>query len=491
MDSRRILCMGDSNGLIGTPMATLVKQLARAIAAHVGDYAVVVEPATGATTFYAPGSVMPLPVAANMGAVQVNTEAHWITLPARMVHYLILDDASLSAFVGAASGYFDVVAPLTNYLFRFVPQPSNVTSWRAGTGRVMPAIVLPSSTAGNDGPTTFYAIEDGWGTPDPPERDACRIRLSLSQVNDAASKADWIDVKPPEKSTFERWARTVTWKRVGLSISGGGAAVFRLVHLFEALEAKQLPVDLIAGTSGGAIFAACYATGGLPKVKKLADRGLSMSAAFLGSLVSSCAVSWYMDRFFDKCGVCNTEMRMLAFCTALPPLSPPHPTVVVDGTMGDAIRASGGAPFFGPYFDGDTRQSDGAIMAGLPPPFVAERFGADIMFAMNVLALPENRFPGETIPLVGDVLSLFYRYTPLGRIADTMSATSTMLHTISEGAGLHADGFVDSPPRDWAPMEQALFYNSRKYAEEGMDGLSTADLNAIADTFVLRWRSLT
>ena len=130
-------------------------------------------------------------------------------------------------------------------------------------------------------------------------------------------------------------------------------------------------------------------------------------------------------------------------------------------------------------------------MAGLPPPFVAERFGADIMFAMNVLALPENRFPGETIPLVGDVLSLFYRYTPLGRIADTMSATSTMLHTISEGAGLHADGFVDSPPRDWAPMEQALFYNSRKYAEEGMDGLSTADLNAIADTFVLRWRSLT
>ncbi len=491
MNSRRVLCMGDSLGLIGTPLPTLVKLLARAIANHLGDYAVVVDPA-GTSQFYTSNSIMNLPPTVDMAAVEFEADIIWNTLTPRTVHYLVIDHASLSAFVGATSAYFDVVTPFTAYAFRFVPQPSNVTSWAlpAGAGRTMPAVVLPANATGNYGPATFYAIDDGWNAPDPPERDSCRIRLSLAQVNDAASKALWADVEAATRATFERWARTVTWRRVGLSISGGGAAVFRLVPLFEALEAKQLPIDLIAGVSGGTIFAACYAMGGLSKVNDLANHGLSMSATFLGALVSSRLVSWYMNRFFDDCGVCNTEMRMLAFCTALPPVSPPQPTVVVDGTIGDAIRASGGAPFFAPYFAGDTRQSDGAVMAGLPPPFVAERFGADIMFAMNVLALPENRFPGETIPLVGDVLSLFYRYTPLGRLADTMSATSTMLHTISEGAGLHADGFVDAPPRDWAPLEQALFYNSSKYANEGLDGLSPTDLNNIADQFVLRWRAL-
>ena len=78
-----------------------------------------------------------------------------------------------------------------------------------------------------------------------------------------------------------------------------------------------------------------------------------------------------------------------------------------------------------------------------------------------------------------------------------------MLHTISEGAGLHADVFVDAAPRDWAPLEQALFYNSANYALDGVDWFNTNDLNdpnppanvidvdAIADDFVQRWRALT
>jgi hypothetical protein len=128
------------------------------------------------------------------------------------------------------------------------------------------------------------------------------------------------------------------------------------------------------------------------------------------------------------------------------------------------------------------------VLAGLPPPFLAERFGADIVFAMNVLALPANRFPGETVPILGDIMSIFYRYTPLGRVADTWGATSTMLHTIAEGAGLHADLFVDTPPRDWAPIEQFLLYNSVTYSNIGLG--ASVDIAAIAADCVLRWRAL-
>lgn len=490
MNSRRILCLGDAIVLAGMPLLTVVKLLARAIANHLGDYAVVVNP-SGTSQFYTSSSIQNLPPCPNMAAVEAETNIIWMTLPPRTVHYLVLDHATLAAYLGVANSYFDVVSPFIAYAHKFLPLPAYVLSWLLPSGRAMPAVMLPSSTSGNGGPATFYTIDDGWNAPNPPERDSCRMRLTPTQVNDAAAEPIYANINAATRATFERWARTVTWKRVGISISGGGASVFRLVPLFEALETKHLPIDLVAGVSGGTVFAACYANGGLPKVHALANRGLSMSAAFSGALLTSRVVKWYMDDFFDACGVCNTEMRVLALCTSSPPLSPPKATVVVDGTMGDAIRASGGAPFFAPYFTGNTRQGDGAIMAGLPPPFLAERFGADIIFAINVLALPENRFPGETIPFVGDVLSLFYRYTPFGRVADTWGATSTMLHTIAEGAGMQADVFVDSPPRDWAPIEQALFYNSNKYANDGLDGLTTADLNDIADEFVLRWHALT
>jgi len=52
--------MGDSLGLIGTPLPTLVKLLARAIANHLGDYAVVVDPA-GTSQFYTSNSILNLP----------------------------------------------------------------------------------------------------------------------------------------------------------------------------------------------------------------------------------------------------------------------------------------------------------------------------------------------------------------------------------------------------------------------------------------------
>lgn len=490
MNSRRILCSGDPIVLAGMPLLTLAKLLARAIVHHLGDYAVVFDPHTETSTFYTPTSIINMPPTPDFSAVDAETMTIYNMQPPRTVHYLVVDHPTLDAFLGVASAFFDVVTPFIAYAHRFLPLPATMTSWLLPTGRAMPAILLPSSPKGNAGDAKFYTIDDGWNAPHPPERDACRMRLTPVQVNDAAGEPNWNNVNKATKATFERWARTVAWKRVGICISGGGASVYRLVNLFDTLEHKQLPIDLLAGVSGGTGFAACYATGGLDRVRALANRWRSQSIVFMGSLLTSRFVERYMDNFLGDCGVCNTEIRVIALCTSIAPLSPPRPAVVVDGTFGQAIRASGGAPFFGPYFHGDTRQTDGATLAGLPPPFLAERFGADIIFAMNVLSLPQNRFPGETIPVVGNVLGFFYRYTPLGRVADTWSATSTMLHTIAEGAGLHADVFIDRKPADWAPMEQALLHNAPQYALEGLTGYTSQDLDDVADDFIQRWRAL-
>lgn len=491
MNSRRILCIGDPVILAGMSLATLVKLLARAIVHHLGDYAVVVQPG-GTSYFYEPTTthVIPYnPFTDSMASVEASAAGIWGGLAPRTVHFLVLDHPNLDVYMAAPNACFEVVTPFIPYAHRFLPLPATVTDWLVPTGKGMPAVVLPSNTTGNAGPIQFYDIDDNWNAPNPPERDSCRMRMNPAQVNAADAEPIWSNIQPASiRKTFERWARTVTWKRVGICISGGGASVFRLVPLFEALENEGLPIDLLAGVSGGTIFSACYAVGGLDKVNQLADQGASFMVALTGALLTSWFVERYVDNFFQECGLCNTEIRVLPLTAKIAPMSPPRPAAMVDGTFGEALRASGGAPFFGPFFVGDSRQTDGAVLAGLPPPFLAERFGADIVFAMNVLALPANRFPGETVPILGDIVSVFYRYTPLGRLLDTYGATSTMLHTIAEGAGRHADVFVDTPPRDWAPFEQFLLYNSVTYSNIGLG--AGVDVTAVAQDCVARWKTL-
>ena len=50
-------------------------------------------------------------------------------------------------------------------------------------------------------------------------------------------------------------------EKVGLVLSGGGARGFAHVAVLEALEARRVPIDYIAGTSMGAVVGALYASG--------------------------------------------------------------------------------------------------------------------------------------------------------------------------------------------------------------------------------------
>jgi NTE family protein len=50
-------------------------------------------------------------------------------------------------------------------------------------------------------------------------------------------------------------------QRVGLVLSGGGAAGFAHIGVLKALEERNIPIDYISGTSAGALVGAMYACG--------------------------------------------------------------------------------------------------------------------------------------------------------------------------------------------------------------------------------------
>lgn len=63
------------------------------------------------------------------------------------------------------------------------------------------------------------------------------------------------------KEDFERLARLVSGRAVGLVLGGGGARGFAHIGVIRAIEEAGIPIDMIGGTSMGAIISAQYALG--------------------------------------------------------------------------------------------------------------------------------------------------------------------------------------------------------------------------------------
>ncbi|PIV06842.1 MAG: hypothetical protein COS57_01915, partial [Syntrophobacterales bacterium CG03_land_8_20_14_0_80_58_14] len=58
-----------------------------------------------------------------------------------------------------------------------------------------------------------------------------------------------------------RW----TGKKLGLALGGGGVRGFCHIGVLKVLEQEEITIDLIAGTSAGALIGAAYAAGASPQ----------------------------------------------------------------------------------------------------------------------------------------------------------------------------------------------------------------------------------
>lgn len=94
-----------------------------------------------------------------------------------------------------------------------------------------------------------------------------------------SSTLRWVDTVPAKRhfhireqniQDWDRLARVVTGRALGLVLSGGGARAYAHVGIYRAFTELGLPIDYLGGTSMGAIIAAGIAAGW--SVEELTDR---------------------------------------------------------------------------------------------------------------------------------------------------------------------------------------------------------------------------
>jgi predicted acylesterase/phospholipase RssA/CRP-like cAMP-binding protein len=186
--------------------------------------------------------------------------------------------------------------------------------------------------------------------------------------------------------------RDLAGRQVGLALGGGGARGLAHIGVIRTLEEEGVPVDLIAGSSIGAVVAGAYAEG--RPAKRLVD-DMRLHFGSLGNflfdvfdytfprtnLLRGRKIRRMIETAMKDATIETCQIPLFVVCTDL---ITGQEIVLEEGSLGNAIRASGSLPgIFKPVWWGEHLIVDGAVLNKVPARVLKQK-GANVVLAVNV-----------------------------------------------------------------------------------------------------------
>jgi len=187
-------------------------------------------------------------------------------------------------------------------------------------------------------------------------------------------------------------------KKVGLALGGGAAKGFAHLGVLEVLEKEKIPVDIIAGTSMGAIIGAFYAySKDLPSMQGLAiEMGKKRLRIFTDLTIPRTGIlSWRKveKQLYNYFGKVRFEDLSIPFECVAVDIDSGEEIVLNEGEVWHAIRASASVPVMLPLTEiRGQHLVDGGILNPVPVRLV-KSMGADIVIAVNVIPMDHHVQP--------------------------------------------------------------------------------------------------
>jgi len=177
--------------------------------------------------------------------------------------------------------------------------------------------------------------------------------------------------------------------RVGVALGGGGARGFAEIGVLRVLEAERIPIDVVVGTSVGALVGALYADSG--KVLDAEFHAIAVEnehvfdygalSVFAGGLIRGDRLEEFVrKRLVHK----NIEDMALRYGAVAVDLATGKPVLFREGSVARAVRASASIPgvFVPMVIDGRT-YVDGAVVDPVPVQ-EARELGAEVVIAVAI-----------------------------------------------------------------------------------------------------------
>ncbi|HEY6467440.1 MAG TPA: patatin-like phospholipase family protein [Candidatus Acidoferrales bacterium] len=196
--------------------------------------------------------------------------------------------------------------------------------------------------------------------------------------------------------------------RVGLALGGGFARGIAHIGVIRVLEANDIPIDMICGTSVGALVAATYASG--TPLGEMERQGAETHFSDFGrwtisrmGMASNERLEHYMHKFTTK--HLFSEMKVPLAVVATDLISG-HTVYFTEGEIGPALRASCAYPgLFLPVEYNGHILVDG-FLTELVPSVAARKLGADIVIAVHLEPGLLDSAPRNTIEIISRSFSI-------------------------------------------------------------------------------------
>ena len=185
-------------------------------------------------------------------------------------------------------------------------------------------------------------------------------------------------------------------RKVGLALGSGAARGLAHIGVLEVLEKEGVPIDMIAGTSMGALVGAIYVQGkdahqikdlaiewGAKRFSLLADPALPKTGLVQGRRIKN-----MLKLFFDD--VEFGDLRIPFTCVATD-IETGEEVVIKQGSVWEGVRASCSIPILLTAVKRQGRYLvDGALVNPVPVSVLRE-MGADFIIAVNVIPNVDKR----------------------------------------------------------------------------------------------------
>lgn len=189
--------------------------------------------------------------------------------------------------------------------------------------------------------------------------------------------------------------------KVGLALGSGAARGFAHIGVLKVLEKAGIRVDMIAGSSMGALIGAFYAHGqSLDKMEEMAIKLGGKRLIFLldpvlprTGLVRGRRIEQTLKAVIDET---NFRQLKIPFACVATDIDSGEEVVLNDGVVWDATRASCSVPVILAVVKRQGRYLVDGGLSNPVPVSVLKAMGADIIIAVNVL--PRHEIPGKTAP---------------------------------------------------------------------------------------------
>jgi NTE family protein len=209
-------------------------------------------------------------------------------------------------------------------------------------------------------------------------------------------------------------ARRIARKSVGLALSSGNARGIAHIGVLKVLEEAKVPIDIMAGTSAGALFGSLYASGMTIDELRMFARELHKKSRLTAGLwdfalpprsglIKGNQTIAYLKQFLGNKRF--EDLKVPMHVVAADVLSGEQ-SVFSEGPIAEAVRASiSVVGVFAPAKVGSRYFIDGGAVNPVPTSVLAER-GADLIIASSVIPSLEDRLTRKAIKREGKVPNL-------------------------------------------------------------------------------------